>query len=144
MVCLCLRVKGQYVFNAGSEFTKGCAFCEKMEKEKQKEPLFVNVGVDVGTGSVRAGLFSYRGRLLNHCKQNIRTWRDESGHSEQSTDDIWAAVVSTVKVVVQLISSERSIIGRPLTVYCRRCAIYMYKQAERNHMPYLFFLLLIK
>ena len=67
-----------------------------MEDGGQEEKFFV--GVDVGTGSVRAGLFSSRGRLVKHCKQEIRTWRDQSDHCEQSSEDIWTAVVSTVKV----------------------------------------------
>ena len=57
------------------------------------------VGVDVGTGSARAGLFSGRGNLLKHAARSIKTWTDAAtGHSEQSTLDIWSAVCSVVKV----------------------------------------------
>ena len=57
------------------------------------------IGVDVGTGSVRAGLFSARGELVCHCKRDIQLWRDESTlHCEQSSEDIWTAVRTTVKV----------------------------------------------
>ena len=57
------------------------------------------VGVDVGTGSTRAGLFSSSGELLRHATRELKTWTSQAtGHCEQSTADIWAAVCSVVKV----------------------------------------------
>ena len=55
------------------------------------------VGVDVGTGSVRAALFTEGGRMVEHSSRAVKTWYDQ-GHSEQSTADIWAAVCSCVQV----------------------------------------------
>ncbi|MEM8728728.1 MAG: FGGY-family carbohydrate kinase [Pseudomonadota bacterium] len=58
------------------------------------------IGVDVGTGSARAGIFDAAGALLASHKQDIRMWRDGPDIAEQSSDDIWHAVCGCVKSVV--------------------------------------------
>lgn len=55
------------------------------------------VGVDVGTNSARAGLFSSDGELMRHCSREIRVW-NEFGCLEQSSEDIWSAVCFCIKV----------------------------------------------
>ncbi len=50
------------------------------------------VGVDVGTGSARAGVFTLDGRRLASAACPIRMWREPPGHAEQSSADIWASV----------------------------------------------------
>jgi D-ribulokinase len=55
------------------------------------------LGVDVGTGSARAGLFDGTGRLLGSAKQAIATWHEAGDIVEQSSDDIWAAVVAATR-----------------------------------------------
>lgn len=62
------------------------------------EPVFV--GVDVGTGSARAGVFDVRGRLLGSAKHAIALWRDAGEIVEQSSDDIWRVVSATVRAAV--------------------------------------------
>lgn len=59
------------------------------------------IGVDVGTGSARAGIFDRRGVLLATASHPIRTWHSESLHAEQSSQDIWAAVCTTVRASMQ-------------------------------------------
>jgi D-ribulokinase len=54
------------------------------------------VGVDVGTGSARAGVFDAAGTMLATRKQDIQMWRD-GVIAEQSSDDIWQAVCACVK-----------------------------------------------
>ncbi|MBH0238095.1 FGGY-family carbohydrate kinase [Methylobrevis albus] len=54
------------------------------------------IGVDVGTGSARAGVFDAAGRLLGSAKHPIRMWREAGDVVEQSSDDIWAACVAAV------------------------------------------------
>ena len=54
------------------------------------------LGVDVGTGSVRAGLFTPDGELLGHGEEPIRLWHPAPEHVEQSSDDIWRAVCTAV------------------------------------------------
>ncbi|TYL46972.1 FGGY-family carbohydrate kinase [Marinomonas sp. IMCC 4694] len=58
------------------------------------------VGVDVGTGSARAGLFDLQGRQLHLAKQAIITYQDSDARYEQSSDNIWQAVCACVKSVV--------------------------------------------
>lgn len=60
------------------------------------------LGVDVGTGSVRAGLFDARGELLGSATNAITTWRSDTDHRiyEQSTGDIWKSVCLSVKEVL--------------------------------------------
>lgn len=48
-------------------------------------------GIDVGTGSARAGLFDRRGILVAVAKQPIQMWREAGDIVEQSSDDIWRA-----------------------------------------------------
>ncbi len=55
------------------------------------------LGVDVGTGSARAALFSGEGRMLAHASEPIRTWRAGTDEVEQSSDDIWRAVCRAVR-----------------------------------------------
>lgn len=64
-------------------------------------PIRFFVGVDVGTGSVRAGLFTESGVLRSHSRKEIRKWVNEGfpdGSYEQSTDNIWQAVCICVQV----------------------------------------------
>lgn len=58
----------------------------------------VSIGVDVGTGSVRAGAINAStGVLLGVEKSDIHTWSTLPEHSTQSGDEIWAAVCTTVR-----------------------------------------------
>lgn len=62
------------------------------------DPLFI--GVDVGTGSARAGVFDAEGTLLASAKRDIRTWRETGDIAEQSSDDIWQAVCESVRAAL--------------------------------------------
>jgi D-ribulokinase len=55
------------------------------------------LGIDVGTGSARAGLFDGMGRLLATDKADIQLWREAGDIVEQSSDDIWDAVCRSVR-----------------------------------------------
>lgn len=57
----------------------------------------VVIGIDVGTGSARAGVFTPEGQMLGQAVRPIRMWREQADFVEQSTDDIWAAVVAATK-----------------------------------------------
>ena len=58
----------------------------------------VAIGVDVGTGSARAGIVDVTtGDLLAVQKQNIITWSPLFEHHEQSSDDIWNACAACVR-----------------------------------------------
>jgi len=59
------------------------------------------VGVDVGTGSARAGLFDLHGRRRAIASEPIQMWQPKADWAEQSSDDIWNAVGKVVRQVVQ-------------------------------------------
>jgi len=54
------------------------------------------LGVDVGTGSARAGLFDDLGTMCGSATRDIETWRPEEDVVEQSSEDIWRACGSAV------------------------------------------------
>ncbi|XP_043709878.1 FGGY carbohydrate kinase domain-containing protein isoform X2 [Telopea speciosissima] len=56
----------------------------------------VFLGVDVGTGSARAGLFDENGKLLGSASSPIQIWKD-GDCIEQSSTDIWHAICAAVK-----------------------------------------------
>jgi D-ribulokinase len=58
------------------------------------------IGVDVGTGSARAGVFDEAGALLGAAKQTIAIWYEAGDIAEQSSDDIWRAVAGAVRGAV--------------------------------------------
>jgi FGGY-family pentulose kinase len=51
----------------------------------------VVIGIDAGTGSVRAGCFTLDGTLVGRAEHPIEIWHAPDAHVEQSSDDIWAA-----------------------------------------------------
>ncbi|XP_011018187.1 PREDICTED: FGGY carbohydrate kinase domain-containing protein isoform X2 [Populus euphratica] len=59
------------------------------------------LGVDVGTGSARAGLFDDSGKLLGSASSPIQIWK-EGDCVEQSSTDIWHAICAAVKSACSL------------------------------------------
>ena len=57
----------------------------------------VFVGIDVGTGSARAGLFDRDGRLIATARHDIETWREAGDIVEQSSEDIWLACAAALR-----------------------------------------------
>ena len=55
------------------------------------------LGVDVGTGSARAGVFDLAGRSLGQATHPIHTWRPRADFVQQSSTDIWSAVCTAVR-----------------------------------------------
>ena len=55
------------------------------------------IGVDVGTGSARAGVFDTEGRMLATARRTIDMHREDGGIAEQSSAQIWQAVCETVR-----------------------------------------------
>jgi D-ribulokinase len=58
------------------------------------------IGVDVGTGSARAGIFDRTGQMLAIAKRDIALYRDGPDIAEQSSEDIWLAVCASVREAV--------------------------------------------
>lgn len=71
------------------------------DKSRGSSCLFL--GVDVGTGSVRAGLFTADGERLGPiCRKEIKTWTNPGfpeGSFDQSAEDIWQAACVAIKVI---------------------------------------------
>ena len=59
------------------------------------------LGIDVGTGSARAGVFDPSGALLASSKRDIKIFREAGDIVEQSSNDIWQAVASCVRQAVK-------------------------------------------
>lgn len=58
------------------------------------------IGIDVGTGSARAGVFDEKGGLLASAKREITIWHDAGSVVEQSSEQIWAAICASVREAV--------------------------------------------
>ena len=59
------------------------------------------IGIDVGTGSARAGVFDVHGKMLGQASRDIQMWRPKPDYVEQSSDDIWQAVCVSVQGAVK-------------------------------------------
>ena len=55
------------------------------------------IGVDVGTGSARAGIFDALGQMLASAVEPIRMWTPKPDYAEQSSEDIWGAVCKVTR-----------------------------------------------
>lgn len=55
--------------------------------------------IDIGTGSVRAGLFTSKGEKECYAEQTIETRNHADGCYEQSSENIWRAVVHCLRTV---------------------------------------------
>ncbi|MGF6725446.1 D-ribulokinase [Paraburkholderia sp. GAS41] len=55
------------------------------------------IGVDVGTGSARAGIFDLAGRMVASAKRDITLFHASGSIVEQSSAEIWKAVCDSVK-----------------------------------------------
>lgn len=58
------------------------------------------VGVDVGTGSARAGLVTQNGKIISTCTETIQTWNPQPDFYQQSSENIWKACVKCIKVSI--------------------------------------------
>src|SRR6202165_6103410 len=58
------------------------------------------IGGDVGTSSARAGVFDETGALLATARHPITVWHEAGNVVEQSSSDIWAACVSSVRAAM--------------------------------------------
>ena len=58
------------------------------------------LGIDVGTGSARAGVFEGAGMLLGSARADIALWHEAGDIVEQSGNDIWRAVCSCARDAV--------------------------------------------
>jgi D-ribulokinase len=55
------------------------------------------IGIDVGTGSARAGIFDADGVLKASAKREITLWHEPGDVVEQSSENIWQAIAASVR-----------------------------------------------
>jgi FGGY-family pentulose kinase len=61
----------------------------------------VYLGIDVGTGSTRAGIVTSGGELLGSASEPILMWRPAPDFVEQSSNDIWRAVCIAARRAIE-------------------------------------------
>ncbi|MCG2587808.1 FGGY-family carbohydrate kinase [Rhodohalobacter sulfatireducens] len=55
------------------------------------------IGIDVGTGSARAGIFNQQGKLISQASHDIQIWKPKTDFVQQSSENIWEAICHSVK-----------------------------------------------
>ncbi|XP_033103557.1 FGGY carbohydrate kinase domain-containing protein-like isoform X2 [Anneissia japonica] len=80
------------------------------------------VGVDVGTGSVRAAVVDNNGIIKASDNVAIRIWEPCPGYYEQSSENIWAACCEVVKKVTEKID-KKTIYGIGFDATCSLVAL---------------------
>ncbi|XP_065558460.1 FGGY carbohydrate kinase domain-containing protein-like isoform X3 [Artemia franciscana] len=65
------------------------------------------IGIDVGTGSVRACLSNYSGKIIKYSSHPLTTWSEYGTYFMQSTENIWNSVVLCIKDVVDGVSVDK-------------------------------------
>ncbi|WP_250523312.1 MULTISPECIES: FGGY-family carbohydrate kinase [unclassified Caballeronia] len=77
------------------------------------------VGVDVGTGSARAGIFDTAGNMAASAKKDITLFHESGGIVEQSSGEIWSAVCHAVKAALaQAAIAPESVAGISFDATC--------------------------
>ncbi|MBB4195679.1 FGGY-family pentulose kinase [Rhizobium aethiopicum] len=77
------------------------------------------IGVDVGTGSARAGLFNMAGSMLASAKRNISLFHEAGSIVEQSSSEIWSAVCAAVREAVAAAGVDpASVVGLGFDATC--------------------------
>lgn len=71
----------------------------------EKDVYFI--GVDVGSGSVRAALVNQKGHVCSTSVKEIQTWKPKVDFYEQSSNDIWNCCEYVIKNVVQGVDPVR-------------------------------------
>jgi FGGY-family pentulose kinase len=82
------------------------------------------LGVDVGTGSARAGVFDASGVMLGNHSQAISTFRPAEDFVEQSSEDIWRACGVAIRGALAAASlSPEQIAGMAFDATCSLVAL---------------------
>jgi len=82
------------------------------------------LGIDVGTGSARVGLFSAKGKMIISKKEDITLWSYDGIYKEQSSEEIWDKICNlTSKVVKESKIDKENIKGIGFDATCSLVAI---------------------
>lgn len=92
------------------------------------------IGVDVGTGSARAGVFDTGGGCLGVGKHPIALFQESGSIAEHSSTDIWQAVCQAVRVAMkEAEAAENDIVGIGFDAACSLVAVGA--SVSRNQDP---------
>lgn len=58
------------------------------------------LGIDMGTGGARVGIFDLKGNVVVFCSENYPLYTPSSGRAEQDVDEWWAAVCKASKKAI--------------------------------------------
>lgn len=95
-----------------------------MESENKENIKEYVVGVDVGTGSARAGVFAIDGEMLAAAVHPIKIFRPAPNHVEQSTEDIWSSVCKCVRDAVATSGIDsQNVVGISFDATCSLAAL---------------------
>ena len=67
------------------------------------------LGVDVGTESVRVGLFNSNGKLIDFKAEPINIYNFKPDFYEQSSDNIWHSIQKCIKTLIENCISKHAI-----------------------------------
>jgi FGGY-family pentulose kinase len=82
------------------------------------------LGIDVGTGSARAGLFDETGKMHGMGVSPIQTWKPQEDFVEQSSDDIWRACgVAVREALTQARAKPQDVKGIGFDATCSLVAL---------------------
>lgn len=76
------------------------------------------LGIDVGTGSARAGLFTLDGRKKASCVKSIQTWTPRADYAQQSSENIWSAVCEATRTALAMLDAPCQVIGIGFDATC--------------------------
>ena len=82
------------------------------------------IGVDVGTGSVRAGVFTQKGEMLAQAVSPIQMFRPQDDFVEQSSENIWENTCQVVKeALLKSKVEQEKIVGIGFDATCSLVAL---------------------
>ena len=84
------------------------------------------LGVDIGTSSARVGLFTQTGRLIDFKTESISIINDQQDFYEQSSEEIWNAVCSCIRQLIQTNSDEKQLLSSSEIVSIGIHYLYLY------------------
>lgn len=77
------------------------------------------MGIDVGTGSARAGIFDATGQLLGTSSQGITLYKEPGGLIEQSSNQIWQAVCAASRGAIHAANIDvKNVVGIGFDATC--------------------------
>jgi len=82
------------------------------------------IGVDVGSGSVRVGIFDLRGAMVGHAQKDIQIWHPRENFIEQSSSNIWGSACLAVREALRTSSVEPAgVVGISFDATCSLVAL---------------------